>query len=161
MIKATEHSCALFSWFYNGDWIGTNIVSVNHICWAVGSVVYQSSERRNQHASCTVLHLGAINMPMVYPIFISKDFPSILGFCEQLGDDKGIKVVAMNEQKDHISSSALVLPRKLEPCYYNFAKFEIYHPNPHVIDSNPYVIDSYGSYMSLRYQWHISNFIKL
>lgn len=110
MIKATEHSCALFSWFYNGDWIGTNIVSVNHICWAVGSVVYQSSERRNQHASCTVLHLGAINMPMVYHIFISKDFPSILGFCEQLGDDKGIKVVAMNEQKDPISSSALVLP---------------------------------------------------
>ncbi len=34
---------------------------------------------------------------------------------------------------------------KFKPCHYNFAKFEICHPDPHVIDSC-------GSYMSLRYR---------
>ncbi len=54
------------------------------------------------------------------------------------------------------SNRALQIKKKgkLEPCHYNFAKFEICHPDPHVIDS-------FGFYMSLIYRWHISNFAKL
>lgn len=43
---------------------------------------------------------------------------------------------------------------KFKSCHTNFIKFMICHPDP-------YVIDSYGFYMSLRYIWYISNFTKL
>ena len=43
---------------------------------------------------------------------------------------------------------------QFEPCHTNFAKFVICHPDPHVIDSC-------GSYMSLRYGCHISNFANI
>jgi hypothetical protein len=47
-----------------------------------------------------------------------------------------------------------VVVLKFKDCHYNFAKLDICHLVPHVIDScEPHV--------SVRYQWHISNFAKL